>query len=50
MSVELDNILVDAVSILHAEVEELGFSIPNRIMGAEVGAEFIRELLEVIHP
>ena len=50
MSIELDNILVDVVSILHAEAEELGFGIPDRIMGAEIGAEFICKLPEVIHP
>ena len=50
VSVELDNVLVDVVSILHAEVEELGFGIPDRIMGAKVRAEFVCKLLEAVHP
>jgi len=50
MSVELNDVFVDTVTILHAKVVELVFGIPDGIMGAEIGAEFCGELLKVVHP
>src|SRR6266581_2393370 len=50
MSVELNDVFVDTMTILHAKVVELVFGIPNGVMGAEIGAEFCGELLKVVHP
>jgi len=46
----VSTVLVDLVSILHAEVEDLGFGITHGIVRAKVGPEPFGELLETVHP
>ena len=49
-AVKLDDILADALAILHREVIQLVFSISNRVIWAEVGFEVIDEHRMIIHP
>src|SRR4029077_14669851 len=50
MSIELDNVFVDVLAILHGEVSQLVLRVALRVVWAEVSGEFVAELDEVIHP
>jgi hypothetical protein len=50
VSVELDNVLVNVMSVLHTQLEDLVFSVAHGVMGAEVLLELCDEFLVVVHP
>ena len=49
-TIELDEIVDDAMSFLHTKVVELVLGIADRIMGTKLAREFREELAPVVHP
>ena len=48
--IEVDHIVIHAMSVLHAEMIELMLSISNRVVGTECGLELNDELTPTGHP
>ena len=49
-TIELDEIVDDALSFLHMKVVELVLGVADRIVGTELAREFREELAPVVHP
>ena len=49
-TIELDEIVDDAVSFLHTKVVKLVLGVADGIVGTELAREFREELAPVVHP